>query len=123
MAACARLPSLAYSVASRAAPDHSPPSPRPWKKRSSVSMAGAHRPIWKYVGSRPMRNVAMPMVSSEPMSVVLRPTRSPRWPKTTAPSGRATNAAPKVAMEASRAVLSSPPAKKISGNTETAAVA
>ena len=46
MAAQARLPSLAVSVASSAAPDHSPPRPSPWQKRIRVSMAGAHRPIW-----------------------------------------------------------------------------
>ena len=65
----------------------------------------------------------MPMVSSEPIRVALRPIRSPKWPNRTEPTGRATNAAPKVAMEASSAALSSPCAKKISGNTETAAVA
>src|SRR5699024_10903890 len=34
MAADARLPSSAVSDASRAAPDHSPPRPRPWQSAS-----------------------------------------------------------------------------------------
>ena len=46
IAAQARLPSLAVSVASSAAPDHSPPSPRPWQKRMSANNAGASSPIW-----------------------------------------------------------------------------
>ena len=46
MAARARLPSSAYSVASRDAPDHSPPRPTPWQKRRMVRISGAQRPIW-----------------------------------------------------------------------------
>ncbi len=37
----------------------------------------------------------MPIVSSEATSVALRPKRSPKWPKTIAPRGRAIMAAPK----------------------------
>ena len=43
-----------------------------------------------YVGSRPMAKVAAPIMSSETTSIFLRPTLSPKWPKTTPPSGRAT---------------------------------
>ncbi len=65
----------------------------------------------------------MPMVSRAPTSVALRPCLSPRWPKITAPSGRATIAAPKTANEASRAAVGSPGGKKRCGKTSTAAVA
>jgi hypothetical protein len=37
-----------------------------------------------------MRKVAMPISSSVEISVVLRPIRSPKWPKIIAPIGRAT---------------------------------
>jgi hypothetical protein len=70
-----------------------------------------------------MRNVAMPIVSREATSVALRPYLSPKWPKITAPIGRATMAAPKTANEARSEVVSSPVGKKRIGNTSTAAVA
>ena len=41
------------------------------------------------------------MVSSAATSVVLRPTRSPKWPKSAEPIGRAKNAIANVASEAS----------------------
>ncbi|MNH24531.1 hypothetical protein D3C79_844700 [compost metagenome] len=41
----ARLPLGAFSVASSAAPPHSPPKPRPWPKRSTQSRIGAQAPI------------------------------------------------------------------------------
>src|SRR5699024_12051290 len=44
IAADARLPSSAVSEASSAAPDHSPPKPRPWQKRMSANNAGAMMP-------------------------------------------------------------------------------
>lgn len=44
IAAQARLPGAAVSVASSAAPDHSPPRPRPCAKRISASSAGAQYP-------------------------------------------------------------------------------
>ena len=47
-------------------------------------------PIEAYVGSNPIAKVATPIISSETTSIFLRPTRSPKWPKTTPPSGRAT---------------------------------
>ena len=43
------------------------------------------------------------MVESASTSVVLRPMRSPKWPKSAEPMGRARKAMPKVASEASRA--------------------
>ena len=44
MPAHARRPLAAVSVDSRAAPDHSPPRPRPWQKRIRASSAGAQMP-------------------------------------------------------------------------------
>ena len=41
------------------------------------------------VGSRPIANVAPPIISREMTSSFLRPIRSPKWPKTRAPIGRA----------------------------------
>ncbi len=70
-----------------------------------------------------MATVAMPMVSSEPTRVAFRPTRSPKCPNRIEPSGRATKASPKVASEASSAVVGLPLGKNRNGNTVTAAVA
>ena len=63
------------------------------------------------------------MVSSAATSVVLRPTRSPKWPKSAEPTGRARNAMPKVASEASVAAAGSDAGKNSLGKTSTAAVA
>jgi len=63
------------------------------------------------------------MVSSAATSVVLRPTRSPKWPNSTEPIGRATNAIANVASDASVAVAGSDFGKNRLGNTSTAAVA
>ncbi|MOA18664.1 hypothetical protein D3C78_1389980 [compost metagenome] len=63
------------------------------------------------------------MVSSDATSVTLRPTRSPKWPNSAEPIGRATKATAKVANDCSVAVVGSPCGKKICGNTITAAVA
>ena len=62
------------------------------------------------------------MVRRAPTSVALRPCLSPRWPKKTAPSGRATMAAPKTANDDRSEVVSLPVGKKRCGNTSTAAV-
>ena len=63
------------------------------------------------------------MVSSAATSVVLRPMRSPKWPKSAEPIGRARNAIAKVASEASVADAGSDAGKKSRGKTRTAAVA
>ena len=42
----ARLPSGAFSVASKTAPLHSPPKPKPCPKRHKASSKGATMPIW-----------------------------------------------------------------------------
>ena len=80
-------------------------------------------PMEAYVGTRPMATVETPMVSSAATSVVLRPTRSPKCPKSADPTGRARKAMAKVAIEASVPVAGSDDGKKSAGNTSTAAVA
>ncbi len=52
----------------------------------------------------------------------LRPSRSPMWPITNEPIGRATYATPKVANAAMVAAESLPSGKKIFGKTSAAAV-
>ena len=119
----ARLPAGAFSVATSAAPDHSPPSANPCASRSTSRNTAAQTPISFTVGSRPITKVAIPIVSSEVTRVALRPNRSPKWPNTTAPRGRATIAAPKTAKDASSDVVSFPVGKNRVGKTRTAAVA
>ena len=63
------------------------------------------------------------MVSNAATSVALRPIRSPKWPKTIAPKGRAKKAMEKVAKDASSAVVASLAGKNSVGKTSTAAVA
>ena len=41
----ARLPAGAFSVASSTAPPHSPPTAKPWTKRSTTNRIGAQMPI------------------------------------------------------------------------------
>ena len=119
----ARLPFGAFSVATSAAPDHSPPRAKPWNRRSSSSRNAAHQPMSLYVGRHPIRNVAIPIVSRDATRVALRPKRSPKCPKITAPMGRATIAAPNTANDESSEVVSLPVGKKRIGKTRTAAVA
>jgi hypothetical protein len=42
------------------------------------------------VGRQPIRNVAPPISISVTIRILRRPMRSPKWPKTTPPMGRAT---------------------------------
>ncbi len=95
----------------------------PWPNRHNASSSGAATPIVRYPGSAPIAKVESPIVPSASTRVVLRPTRSPKWPKTADPTGRARNAMPKVAKDASTAEAASPGAKNSFGNTSTAAVA
>ena len=58
--------------------------------------AAARRFRWLlYDGKTPIRNVDRPMVVSAMTSVLFRPARSPKWPKSAPPMGRARNAIPK----------------------------
>ena len=82
----ARQPGGAFSTASSAAPPHSPPSPKPWPKRSTHSSSGAIQPtICIGRQERDQRSSTAPISSSEATSVDLRPIRSPKWPNTTPP--------------------------------------
>ena len=63
------------------------------------------------------------MVRSAATSVVLRPMRSPKWPKSAEPIGRAMKAMANVASDASVADAGSDAGKKSRGKTMTAAVA
>ena len=62
-------------------------------------------------------------MSSAATNVVLRPMRSPKWPKSAEPMGRARNAIANVASEASVAEAGSDAGKNNLGKTSTAAVA
>jgi len=84
-----RFSGLPCSDTSRTAPPHSPPRAKPWMSRRVTSRIGARTPTVPKVGSRPIANVDPPIISSEMTSSFLRPIRSPKWPKTRAPIGRA----------------------------------
>jgi hypothetical protein len=69
-----------------------------------------------------MATVDKPIVNSAATSVALRPIRSPKWPNSAEPTGRATNASANVASDCSVAVVALPGGKNSRGNTITAAV-
>ena len=119
----ARFPGGAFSIASSTAPPHSPPSPIPCPNRHSASSSGAATPIDRYTGSAPIATVDKPIVESAITSVVFRPTRSPKCPNSADPIGRAKNAIPNVASDASVPAPASVAGKNSRGNTSTAAVA
>ena len=62
------------------------------------------------------------MSRSVTTSTLLRPSLSPKWPKTTPPSGRATNPTAYVANASSVPTSGSKPGKKILLKTSAAAV-
>ena len=102
-----RRPGGAFSTAMIAAPPHSPPTAKPWARRSTHSRIGAAIPICANVGSNPMRAVATVITVNVRIRVDLRPIRSPRWPATKAPTGRARNPTPNVASAAIWAIPAS----------------
>ena len=67
--------------------------------------------------------VASPINVTDQISAFLRPSRSPRWPNSTAPSGRATNALPKVTNAATVAGAGPSLAKNTGPSTSAGAVA
>jgi hypothetical protein len=69
-----------------------------------------------------MANVARPMSRSVRTSMFLRPSRSPKCPKTTPPSGRATNPTANVAKASSVPTSGSNSGKKSLLKTSAAAV-
>ena len=66
--------------------------------------------------------VPTPMISSVAISICLRPIRSPKWPNSTLPSGRARNPTAKVANATIRPVASGRLEKNASPKTSAAAV-
>ena len=80
-------------------------------KTSVTSSAGAHQPMVSKSGSTPTNAVDSPISTMVMRKVFLRPTRSPRRPKMSAPKGRIANPAPKVARLASSAAVSLPGGK------------
>ena len=85
-----RRSSGACSSVSELAPACSPAAESPWSSRQKTSSAGAAQPILSYDGRQPMRNVEKPISTRVNMRTFCRPTRSPKWPRMTAPKGRAT---------------------------------
>ncbi len=79
-------------------------------------------PIWSYDGSNPIAAVPTPMISSVSSSIFLRPTRSPKWPKISPPTGRARKPTAKVPKAANCAVGPLSPLKKSLSKTSPAAV-
>ena len=79
-------------------------------------------PIDSYPGRSPIATVDGPIVNSAATSVALRPMRSPKWPKSAAPSGRAKKASAKVASDSKTAALGLELGKNNFGKTSTAAV-
>ena len=65
----------------------------------------------------------MPISSSEATRVPLRPILSPKWPKRTEPTGRATKATPKMANDERIAFTLDAFGKNSVGKTSTDAVA
>ena len=92
----ARFSAGAFSVATSAAPDHSPASPRPWQARHTHRSTTERGPSASYPGRRPTQNVAMPISSKAATRVFFRPKRSPKWPNRRLPKGRARKLTEKV---------------------------
>ena len=79
-------------------------------------------PIAAVLGTRPTLTVDTAMISSVAIRVFLRPSRSPKYPKTAAPTGRDRNAVANVAIEATVATVGLRRGKNTVGNTSAAAV-
>jgi hypothetical protein len=75
----------------------------------------------EYGGSSPIANVLPPVSSSVVTSTRLRPTRSPKWPNTIPPSGRARKPTPNVASEANVPATGDTDGKNSVPNTRLAA--
>ena len=69
-----------------------------------------------------MSRVDPPIISKDATSVDLRPTRSPKWPKAIAPTGRAKKAMPKVISANSVCAAGDPAGKNSGPKTSAAAV-
>nr|WP_017974537.1 hypothetical protein [Actinopolyspora halophila] len=74
------------------------------------------------MGRHPTRKVDTPISSRVATSTFFRPSRSPTWPRNSAPNGPATYPTPKVANESRVPVTGSAAGKKIFWKTSAAAV-
>lgn len=115
-----RRESGACSRVSDDAPACSPAAESPCARRHSTSRAGANQPICAKPGRQPMTKVESPISSRVNISTFCRPMRSPKWPRMTAPKGRAIYANPKVANDITRAAWS-PDGKNTVGKMRAAA--
>src|SRR3546814_10643105 len=86
-----RRRSGAYSATKTAAPVYSPPTENPWASLHTSSRTGAHSPIDRYEGIRPMQKVLIAMMMMVSDRTFCRPKRSPMTPKKMPPSGRTRN--------------------------------
>ena len=93
-----------------AAPPYSPPSAKPWTMRKTMRDSGAATPITPASGSAPMATVAVPMAIMVIRKATLRPFRSPKAPKASAPSGRTKKPRAKVASARMKPVAGFTPA-------------
>ena len=57
-------------------------------RRNAINTTGARMPQVAKPGITPMKNVPIPMRLMVTRKVYLRPIRSPKWPKISAPNGR-----------------------------------
>ncbi len=111
----------AHSPAMRTDPLHSPPTASPCTARNSVSSTALAGPIVAYDGTRPTAIVAAPISIIVVMRSDFLPTRSPKWPKSAAPSGLATKPTKKVENERIWPTNGSELGKKSLGKTSAAA--
>jgi hypothetical protein len=75
-----------------------------------------------YVGRRPISTVPTPMLTSVRTNIDLRPIRSPKWLRMTAPNGRTKNPTPIVPIASSLPTSGSRVGKKSLFKTSDAAV-
>ena len=71
---------------------------------------------------KPIKNVEEPTIANVQINVILRPTLSPKWPKTMPPSGRDRKPTPKVANAAIKPIKGSLSGKNRGAKTSPAAV-
>ena len=108
----ARLPTGACSTTKLPEPAYSPPADSPWRMRQASSRTGAMTPMVANVGVRPMPRVAALMRITAVDRAALRPLRSPYWPKSSPPTGRARKPTAKTAKVAKRLAVGSSEGKK-----------
>ena len=83
----------ADSIRKTMMPVYSAPTENPERQRKKTMPTPAQMPIVSYPGMIAIPSIATAMSTAETTNADLRPTLSPRWPKTMAPSGRNRNPA------------------------------